>query len=90
MFLQVYVLPSVCFCNSWFCHVLLHLFVIKFILVSFFFYTMVVVVVKEVKSIVAMDDLDFGIRNVVFEAKVFYRYGNFDQIAIIKCAYGTI
>jgi hypothetical protein len=51
---------------------------------------MVVVVVKEVKSIVAMDDLDFGIRNVVFEAKVFYRYGNFDQIAIIKCAYGTI
>ncbi len=27
-----------------------------------------------------MDDLDFGIKNVAFEAKVFNRYGTFDQI----------
>jgi hypothetical protein len=28
-----------------------------------------------------MDDLDFGIKNVAFDVKVFNRYGNFDQIA---------
>jgi len=28
-----------------------------------------------------MDDLDIGITNVVFKAKVFNRYGTFDQIA---------
>jgi hypothetical protein len=41
---------------------------------------MVVVLVKEVRLVVAIDDLDFGIRYVVFEAKVFNRHGNFDQI----------
>jgi hypothetical protein len=28
-----------------------------------------------------MADLDFGVRNVTFETKVFNRYGTFDQIA---------
>jgi len=28
-----------------------------------------------------VDDLDFKIRDVTFEAKVFNRYGTFDQIA---------
>jgi hypothetical protein len=27
-----------------------------------------------------MDDLDFGVRDVVFEAKVLNRYGTFDRI----------
>jgi len=31
---------------------------------------MLVVLVKEVRLVVAIDDLDFGIRDVVFEAKV--------------------
>jgi len=41
---------------------------------------MVVVIVKEVQLVVVMDYLDFGIKNVMFEAKVFNRYGTFDQI----------
>ncbi len=41
---------------------------------------MVVVLVKEVRLVVAIDDLDFGIRDVVFEAKVLNRHGTFDQI----------
>jgi hypothetical protein len=41
---------------------------------------MVVVLVKEAKLIVAMNDLDFGIRDVAFEVKVFNKYGTFDQI----------
>jgi hypothetical protein len=28
-----------------------------------------------------VDDLDFGVRNVTFEAKVFNRYGTFNRIA---------
>jgi hypothetical protein len=39
---------------------------------------MAIILVKEARLIVAMDDLDFGIRDVVFEAKVFNRYGTFD------------
>jgi hypothetical protein len=35
---------------------------------------------KEAKVIVVMDDLDFQIRNVAFEAKVFNKYGTFDRI----------
>jgi hypothetical protein len=42
---------------------------------------MVSVLVKEVRVVVTLDDLDFGIRDVTFEAKVFNRYGTFDQIA---------
>jgi hypothetical protein len=42
---------------------------------------MAIVIVKEAKFIVAMDDLDFRIRNVTFETKVLNRYGTFDRIA---------
>jgi hypothetical protein len=35
---------------------------------------------KEAKIIVVVDDLDFEIRDVAFESKVFNRYGTFDQI----------
>jgi len=41
---------------------------------------MVIVLVKEVRLIVTLDDLNFKIVNVAFEAKVFNRYGTFDQI----------
>jgi hypothetical protein len=36
---------------------------------------------KETRLVVAMDDLDFKIKDVAFEAKVFDRYGTIDQIA---------
>jgi len=39
------------------------------------------IVVKETKLFFAMDDLDFGIKDVAFDVKVFNTYGNFDQIA---------
>jgi hypothetical protein len=39
---------------------------------------MVVVLMNEVRLIVAMNDLDFGIIDVTFEVKVFNRYGTFD------------
>jgi len=39
---------------------------------------MVVVLVKEVRLVVVMDNLDFGVKDVVFEAMVFNKYGNFD------------
>jgi hypothetical protein len=39
---------------------------------------MVVVLMKEVKLIITMDDLDFRIKNITFQAKVFNRYGTFD------------
>jgi hypothetical protein len=39
---------------------------------------MVIVLVKEARLIVAMNDLDFGIKDVAFEVKVFNRYGTFD------------
>jgi hypothetical protein len=42
---------------------------------------MLVVLVKEVLLVIVMDDLDFGISDVAFEARVFNRYGTFDQIA---------
>ncbi len=41
---------------------------------------MVVVLVKKIWLVVAMDDLDFGVRDVTFEANVFNRYDIFDQI----------
>jgi len=43
---------------------------------------MVVVLVKEIKLVVVMDDLDFRIKDVAFGAKVFNRYGTFDRITI--------
>jgi len=39
---------------------------------------MVTILVKEVKIVVVVDDLDFGIKDVAFEAKVFNRFDNFD------------
>jgi hypothetical protein len=36
---------------------------------------------KETRLIIAVDDLDFRIRDVAFEAKVFNRYDTFDWIA---------
>jgi len=42
---------------------------------------MSIIVVKEAKLFFAMDDLDFKIKDVAFDVKVFNRYGNFDQIA---------
>jgi hypothetical protein len=42
---------------------------------------MVIVLVKETRLIVVVDDLDFKIKNVTFEAKKFNRYNTFDQIA---------
>jgi hypothetical protein len=42
---------------------------------------MVVVLVKEVILVIVVDDLDFGIKDVTFEANVFNRYGTLDRIA---------
>jgi len=39
---------------------------------------MVIVLMKEVILVIAVDDFDFGIKDVAFEAKVFNKYGNFD------------
>jgi hypothetical protein len=39
---------------------------------------MVIVLVKEVQLVVAVNDLYFGVRDVVFKAKVFNRHGTFD------------
>ncbi len=41
---------------------------------------MAIILVKEVRLIVVVDDLNFKIRDVAFEAKVFNKYGTFDQI----------
>ncbi len=46
----------------------------------FLFCTMVVVLVKETQLVVAIDDLDFGIKDVAFEAKALNRHGTFDRI----------
>jgi hypothetical protein len=35
---------------------------------------------EEVRLVVVVDDLNFKIKNVAFEIKVFNRYGTFDQI----------
>jgi hypothetical protein len=42
---------------------------------------MVVIPMEEDKLVIVLDDLDFGIRHVTFETKVFNRYGTFDPIA---------
>jgi hypothetical protein len=42
---------------------------------------MAIILVKNSRSIIAMDDLDFGIKNVAYEVMAFKRYGTFDQIA---------
>jgi len=67
--LQLLVLPSVA---SFVCYQI-HLG--KFFI---FIYTMDVVLVKEARLVVVVDDLDYGIKNVAFEANVLNRYGTFD------------
>jgi hypothetical protein len=36
--------------------------------------------VKETRLLITVDDLDFKIKDVAFEAKVLNTYGTFDQI----------
>ncbi len=63
---------------------LLHFFVVKFISLNFTFFVLhngLIIVVKEAKLVVVVNDLDFGIKNIAFQAKVFNKYGIFDQIA---------
>jgi hypothetical protein len=73
-----------------FCHVLLQLFVLPSV-TSFvccqihfgkFFYILkkAIIQVKEARLVIVVDDLNFRIRDVTFEAKVFNRYGTFDGI----------
>jgi hypothetical protein len=42
---------------------------------------MAIIVMKEGRLLVGVDDLDFGVRDVAFEAKLLNKYGTFDQIA---------
>ncbi len=42
---------------------------------------MAIILMNEDRLIVVVDDLDFKIIDVTFEAKVFNRYGTFDWIA---------
>ncbi len=42
---------------------------------------MATIPMKETKLVVTVDDLDFKIKDVAFEANVFNRYGTFDGIA---------
>ncbi len=42
---------------------------------------MVIILVKEVKLVVAMGDLDFKIKDVALKAKVLNMYDTFDRIA---------
>ncbi len=41
---------------------------------------MVIVLMKETRLVVMVDDLDFRIKDVAFEAKAFNKYGTFDRI----------
>jgi hypothetical protein len=43
---------------------------------------MVVILVKEVRLVVAIDDLDFGIRDAAFEVKLFMKYSTFNLIKL--------
>jgi hypothetical protein len=64
--------------------VLLHLFGVKSISLSFTFFVLhneLIIAVIEVILVLVVNDLDFGIKNVAFQAKVFKKYGIFDQIA---------
>ncbi len=67
MFLQLYVLPSVISFVSCQIH-----------FGNYFFGMMAIVLMKEGRLVVVMDDLDFEIKDVAFETKVFNRYGTFD------------
>ncbi len=39
---------------------------------------MAIVQMKEIRLVVVVDDLNFRIKDVTFEANVFNRYGTFD------------
>jgi hypothetical protein len=39
---------------------------------------MIVVLVKETWLVVVVDDLDFGLRDVTFDANVLNKFGTFD------------
>jgi hypothetical protein len=80
--LQVYVFTSVCFAKC----VLLQLLVLSnatsFVCCQIhLFGRNGCIPMKETKLVVVVDDLDFGIKDVTFETKVFNRYGTFDRIA---------
>jgi diacylglycerol kinase family enzyme len=47
----------------------------------FFFNMMAIVPMKKARLVIMVDDLNFKIKDVAFEAKVFNRYGTFDRIA---------
>ncbi len=80
--LQMFVFSRMCFAK-WIV-VLLHLFVVKSISLSFTFFVLhneLIIAMIEVRLVLVVNDLDFGIKNVAFQAKVFKKYGIFDQIA---------
>jgi hypothetical protein len=80
-FFQMCVFVHFCLLNPIF--LLLWLLVVKFIFVRFFFScTIVVIIMKEVQLVVVMDDLNFGIRDVMFEVKLFTKYGTFNFIKL--------
>ncbi len=78
LLLQVYV-----FTKNVFLQLLVLLNVISFVCCQIYFgnfilCTMVVVLVKEAKLVIIVDDLDFKIIGVTFQAKMLNRYGTFD------------
>jgi hypothetical protein len=42
---------------------------------------MSIITIKEGRLVVVVNDLNFEIKDVMFEAKVFNKYGTFDRIA---------
>ncbi len=61
----------------------IYLFIVKFISINsilFFFRSMAIVLMIFFLLVVAMDDLNFGVRDVTFEANVFNKYDTFDRI----------
>jgi len=84
--LQVCVSTSVCFVKRVYLQLLVLPSATSFVCSqihfgkSFFFYTMVNVPMKKVRLITMVDDLDFRIKAITFEAKVFNKCGTFDQL----------
>ncbi len=61
----------------------IYLFIVKFISINsilFIFTSMAIVLMIFFLLVVAMDDLNFGVRDVTFEANVFNKYDTFDRI----------
>jgi hypothetical protein len=84
---QVCVFASVCFAKFVLLQLLVLSNVTSFVCCQihfgnlFIFGTMADVLMKEARLVVAVDDLDFEIGDITFEAKMFNRYDTFDQIA---------